>query len=318
VDEFAAPFIRLRLVDFALLLGVVVVVSVGFFLLLRRATAPLDVITVAADRVGRGDFDPALPPAGGDEVGRLSAAFALMTTRVREMIAQVEASRQMGVLGRFAAELSHEVRNPLTAIKINLQGLERDAREGRIPDESRRAVELALREIRRLDLAVKAALKTGRPPAEPQPFRLHALFQDAIELLRPQATGQGVTIRADLAARYDGASGDAEAVRGAVLNLLLNALEAMPRGGSLSLSTANVVTEGRSMLELRVRDTGPGIPAGIRDRVFRPFFTTKDQGTGLGLSMALQTFRAHGGGVALGDTHVGTELVVTIPVQEGA
>lgn len=318
VDEFAAPFIRLRLVDFALLLGVVLAVSLGFFFLLRRATASLDRITVAADRVGRGDFDPVLPPAGGDEVGRLSAAFALMTTRIREMIAQVEASRQMGVLGRFAAELSHEIRNPLTAIKINLQGLERDAREGRIPDESRRAVDLALREIRRLDLAVKAALKTGRPPAEPQPFRLHALLQDAIELLRPQATGQGVTIRADLAARDDGASGDAEAIRGAVLNLLLNALEAMPRGGSLSLATANVTTEGRIMLELRVRDTGPGIPAGIRDRIFRPFFTTKDQGTGLGLSMALQTLRAHGGGVALGDTHLGTELLVTIPVQEGA
>jgi len=177
-------------------------------------------------------------------------------------------------------------------------------------------VELALREIRRLDLAVKAALKTGRPPADPQPFRLHPLLQDAIGLIRPQAAGQGVTIHPDLAARHDAASGDAEAVRGAVLNLLLNALEAMPGGGRLALTTGNVTAEEKVMLELRVKDTGPGIPSDIRDRVFRPFFTTKGQGTGLGLSMALQTFRAHGGGVALGDTNDGTEIVVTIPVQE--
>jgi signal transduction histidine kinase len=318
VDEFAAPFIRLRLVDFALLLGVVLAVSIGFFLLLRRATASLDRITLAADRVGRGDFDPALPPGGSDEVGRLSSAFALMTTRIREMIGQVEASRQMGVLGRFAAELSHEIRNPLTAIKINLQGLERDAREGRIPDDSRRAVDLALREIRRLDLAVKVALKTGRPPAEPQPFQFHRLLQDAVELIRPQAAGQGVAITTALSAERDHASGDAEAVRGAVLNLLLNALEAMPGGGRIALTTGNVTVEGRIMLELRVRDSGPGIPAEIRDRVFRPFFTTRDQGTGLGLSMALQTFRALGGGVTLGDASDGAEIVVTIPVQEAA
>ncbi len=314
VDEFADPFIRLRLFDLGLLVAVVLAVSIGFFLLLRRATASLDGITLAADRVGRGDFSPALPPSGSDEVGRLAGAFRLMTDRIREMIAQIETSRQMGVLGRFAAELSHEIRNPLTAIKINLQGLERDARDGRIPTDSRRAVELALREIGRLDLAVKAALKTGRPAAEPSPFAVAAVLLQAVELIRRQAAAQGVTVHCPTGELDTQATGDAEAIHGAFLNLLLNAIEAMPAGGNLWLTTARPTVDGIDLIEVRIRDEGPGIPPSMRDRVFLPFFTTKEQGTGLGLSMALHTIRVHGGSLAIEDAGGrGAEVVVTIP-----
>jgi signal transduction histidine kinase len=303
------------LLDLAVLLAVVVAVSVAFFLLLGRATASLDGLTMAADRVGRGDLNPDLPPAGTDEVGRLSAAFGLMTARIREMIAQVETSRQMGVLGRFAAELSHEIRNPLTAIKINLQGLARDARDGRLPDDSRRAIDMALREIKRLDLAVKTALRTGRPPADPRPFHLHEVLAESVELVRPQAQERGVQVRVSLDATGDVLSGDGEAIRGAVLNLLLNAIEAMTAGGTLRVTTSSQERDGAPVIDVRIRDDGPGIPPELRDRVFRPFFTTKHEGTGLGLSVALQTVRAHAGTLTLGDAEPGTELAITLPVR---
>jgi signal transduction histidine kinase len=316
LDEFAGPFVRLRLLDLAVLFAVVLAVSIGFFLLLRRATASLDRMTIAADRVGRGDFNPELPSPGSDEVGRLSAAFGLMTARIREMIAQVESNRQMGVLGRFAAELSHEIRNPLTAIKINLQGLSRDAKEGRIPEDSRRAVDMALREISRLDLAVKTALKTGKPPAEPRPFRVHEVLAASVDLVRPQAAEHGVTLHTALDAALDRHAGDAEAIRGAVLNLLLNAIEAMPTGGNVWVTTTALNDGAAPRLEIRIRDDGPGIPAELRDRVFRPFFTTKAEGTGLGLSVALQTIRAHGGSLTLGESGgPGTEIVIFLPVH---
>jgi len=295
---------------------VVLAGSIGFFLLLRRATASLDRITIAADRVGRGDFNPELPAPGSDEVGRLAAAFGAMTARIREMIAQVEASRQMGVLGRFAAELSHEIRNPLTAIKINLQGLERDARDGLIPPESKRAVDMALREIRRLDLAVKTALKTGKPPAEPRLFQAHRVLAESVELVRPQAAEHGVTLHTAFEAREDTLSGDAESIRSAVLNVLLNAVEAMPAHGNVWVETENANRDSMPAVVIRIRDDGPGIPAELRDRVFRPFFTTKTEGTGLGLSVALQTARAHGGALTLGDPATkGTEVVLELPVH---
>lgn len=311
VDEFAAPFVRLRLTDLGLLIGVVAIVALAFAWLLKRSMGSLEAVTLAADRVGAGDLSPDLPPAGRDEVGRLSAAFGTMTARIREMIGQVEASRQTAVLGRFAAELSHEIRNPLTAIKISLQGLERDAREGRIPEASLASVRMALREIRRLDDAVRVALRAGRPAAEPMPVALHGVVTEAVDLLAPQAAAQGVTIRRALDAGRDECLGDAEALRGALVNILLNAVEAMPKGGIVSVTTAARPGE---TIEIRVADEGPGIPPELRERIFKPFFTTKDGGTGLGLSLALQTARAHGGTLSLADVPRGAEVVITVPL----
>jgi len=310
-DEFAGPFVRQRVLDLTLLVGVVVFMALAFTLLVHRATRSLDALTRAADRVGSGDLTPELPPAGPDEVGHLARAFRTMTTRLREMIAQVEASRQTAVLGRFAAELSHEIRNPLTAIKISLQGLDRDAREGRIPESSRESVRMALREIRRLDDAVRAALQAGRPPAAPQPFGIHDLLDDAVSLLRPQAAAGGIVIERGTATRAEGL-GDREALRGALVNILLNAIEALPRGGTVRVSTT---ITGEDVIEIRVADDGPGIPSAIRDRVFTPFFTTKDGGTGLGLSLALQAVRAHGGSLTLAEVSRGTEVIVSLRIR---
>jgi signal transduction histidine kinase len=228
------------------------------------------------------------------------------------MIAQIEAGRQTAVLGRFAAELSHEIRNPLTSIKINLQGLERDAREGRIPEESRDSVRLALREIRRLDEAVRTALRAGRPPAPPRPFDVSAILKEALALLRPQAAAQGVNIEDHSAAHSTEITGDAEAVRGAFVNVVLNAIEAMPSGGTVRVTALN---GSGPMVEIRIADEGPGIPASVRDKVFTPFYTTKEGGTGLGLSLALQTVRAHGGSLTLANARRGTEVLITLPLR---
>ena len=312
VNEFAGPFVRQRLLDVALLAGVVSLMALAFTWLVDRATRPLDALTRAADRIGAGDLAPELPPPGTDETGRLTRAFSTMTGRIREMIAQVEAGRQTAVLGRFAAELSHEIRNPLTAIKISLQGLERDARDGRIPESSRDSVRMALHEIRRLDDAVRTALRAGRPPAPPRAFDACGTLQEAVELLRPQATAQGVIIESQPATDPAGVVGDEEGLRGALVNVLLNAIEAMPSGGTVQVTTTRADAD---TLEIRIADEGPGIPAAIRDRVFTPFYTTKDGGTGLGLSLALQTVRAHGGTLVLGDPLRGTEVVITLPLR---
>jgi len=311
VNEFAGPFVQQRLVDLALLAGVVALVALAFTWLVHRATRPLDALTMAADRIGAGDLSPALPEPGADEVGRLTRAFSTMTTKIREMIAQIEAGRQTAVLGRFAAELSHEIRNPLTSIKINLQGLERDAREGRIPEESRDSVRLALREIRRLDEAVRTALRAGRPPAPPRPFDVSATLKEALALLRPQAASQGVHIEDHSDSSSNEITGDAEAVRAAFVNVVLNAIEAMPLGGTVRVTALN---ESGGVVEIRIADEGPGIPASVRDKVFAPFYTTKEGGTGLGLSLALQTIRAHGGSLTLADARRGTEVVIALPL----
>lgn len=322
VSEFAPPFIRQRLLDLGLLLLVIAGVSLGFFLLLRRATRPLDQLAAAATRVGQGDLAPDLPPITPDEVGHLTNAFGAMAVRLREMLAQVEASRQTAVLGRFAVELAHEIRNPLTAVKLNLQALDRDGRDGRIPQESRSAVDTSLREVRRIDQALRTALRIGRPAAPGRPYDVRTVLHEAVALLRPEADAHHVHIEPCWDGASSSACGDPEAVRGVFVNLLLNAIQAM--AGTRAAGSGNVVRVdahdallrgGAPAVEIRFHDDGPGIPPEFRDRVFHPFFTTKDQGTGLGLSVALQSVQAMGGTLRCTDAvGPGAEFIVTLPL----
>lgn len=302
MQEFAGPFDRMRTRTLLLLLLVTLTVSAAFVLAIRRATRTLSALTRAADAVGRGDFAPELPPADGtDEVGRLTRAFRLMAAKVGEMLAQVERSRQMAAIGEFAAEIAHEIRNPLTSVKLNLQRIERVVRAGNVPGAASRPLAISLREISRLERVIRGVLHLGRPRAlARRPCALHGCIQAALETVRSQAQRQRIRIETELAAGSDVVPGDAGQVEAALLNLLLNAIEAMPDGGVLRVATwtENRVDETGTIV-IRVADSGPGIPAAGRDRLFRPFYTTKPEGTGLGLATALRTIEEHGGTLAL-------------------
>ena len=136
VDEFSGPFLRTSRLQLMLVVLVTAAVLVAFVLMTGRATRSLQKLTQAADAVAVGDYSPPLPPAGSDEVGRLSAAFAVMVGRVEETLHRIRESMHMAAIGQFASRLSHEIRNPLTSIKLNLQRLERHAAKGRMSDRS--------------------------------------------------------------------------------------------------------------------------------------------------------------------------------------
>lgn len=313
--EFAAPFDRQRTMQLALVLLLAgAVVPTGWFLL-RRATRSLDELTAAADRVGQGDFMPELPRAGRDEVGRLTVAFSAMTQEIRNKVEEIERSRQLAAVGEFAAELSHEIRNPLTAVKLNLQRIERMLERGDAPADAAGPLRIALREIARLDRVVHGSLRLGRPaataPAERRPVSVRALVDGALEPLREQLDAQ----RIRLETRYDDVSVtcDAEELTGALLNLLLNAVEAMPDGGTLRVHTAYAPTARH--VDIYVTDEGRGIAAAVRAGLFRPFTTTKRDGTGLGLALAHRAVEAHGGALTLDDTGAhGTTFRIRLPV----
>jgi len=295
LEEFSGPFQRMRALNLALVLLVIIAVSLASLFLVRRATRSLEELTTAAGDVAQGRFLPVLPSPGSDEVGRLSAAFGTMVDRIREMMAQLQASRQMAAVGEFAAELAHEIRNPLTSIKLNLQRIDRAVAEGGSP-ETAAPVAIALREVGRLERVVTGVLRLGRPrPLERGLVSLHAVANDAMDTIRTEAEASGVRLVHELAADRDTVLGDPDQLRGALLNLLLNSVEAMPHGGELTLTTA---VRGPTV-ELVVRDSGPGIPAHVRPNLFRPFFTTKAEGTGLGLAVAMRAAEEHGGSLEL-------------------
>jgi signal transduction histidine kinase len=299
--EFAPPFEHARSVQLVTVLALTAVIAIAFAHLLRGATRSLEDLTLAADAVGRGNLSPVLPRADGDEVGRLARAFETMVRRVREMIAQVESSRQMAVVGEFASQIAHEIRNPLTSIKLNLQGLARDARTGRVPPDSAAAVDICLLEIERLDGVVGGVLTLAQTtPTHLVRASVHAIVRDALRVISAQASASGVQIETELRSTADAVECDPARLHAALLNIVLNALAAMPNGGRLRASTETLVeANGQRRLLLRISDTGPGVAVDDRDRIFRPFHTTRPNGTGLGLPIARRTIDAHGGHLTL-------------------
>lgn len=324
VAEFAGPFTRTRHLQLALLLLVTVAVFLAFVLLTGRATRSLGRLTAAADAVAAGDYAPVLPPAGSDEVGRLAAAFGVMVARVDETLRRVRESRHMAAVGEFASRLSHEIRNPLTSIKLNLQRLERHADRGRLPTECISPLVTSLEEVQRLDRVVRAALGMARlRPLARDPCSLHAVVARALAALHPQLEQQGISVAEDLAANRDIVMGDAEALKGVFLNLFLNAAEAMVEGGALRISSEVGAKTGGgvAMIRVRVADQGPGVSPEVAERIFEPFFSTKGEGTGFGLPLALSTVEDHGGALRLekpttGGT--GAVFVVELPLATTA
>jgi signal transduction histidine kinase len=322
VAEFAPPFQRARSLQLLVVLTVTGAITLMFAQLLRRATRSLEELTRAADAVGAGNLAPTLPLAGPDEVGRLSAAFEVMTGRLREMIAQVETSRQLAIVGEFASQLAHEIRNPLTSMKLNLQGLARDARSAEFPTTSSASIDICLREIGRLDHVVGGVLALAHTaPADSVPCSLNAIAEQSLRVIREQAATQRVALVTEFGLNPDIVLADASRLQGAVLNLVLNALAAMPAGGTLTVRTEAALLDGRHFGRLHVIDTGAGIGQEERERVFRPFHTSRPGGTGLGLPIARRTVEAHGGRLVLADPgapDAGAWFIMELPLAMDA
>lgn len=299
VDEFAPPFLRTRTVNLVVMLLVAAAITLAFLLMTRRATSSLEQLTTAADDVAHGELSPQLPPEGSDEVGRLSRAFGLMVEEVRRMLERVEETRDMAVLGEFASQISHEIRNPLTSIKLNLQSLSRDVEAGRVPEDSAAPVRISLREVGRLERSVQRVLGMARThPPERVPCAVHQVLDHAIEAVASQLEAQDVDLERRFRADCDRVLADPEDLEGVFVNLLVNAAEAMPEGGTVRVATSTHDRPARS-IRVRVSDEGPGVPAEIRGQIFRPFVSTKASSTGFGLALARRTVEAHGGRIDL-------------------
>ena len=293
----------------------------AFSILLRQVTGSVADLTRAAERVAGGDLRPWLPAPRDDEMGRLTLAFSEMTDRLRDMVAQVDRTGRLAVLGKLSAYLAHEIRNPLSAVKMNLQRLQRWQQAGELPERAAGPIEVSLNEVGRLSTAVSNILQLA--PGKPAPreiVSLHELVSDAARLLDSEFTRSGVGLRWELEAELDRVVGQPGPLKGVVINLMINALDAQPNGGQLLIRSAlkpGTATAPGPKLELRFRDAGPGVPPKIQDRIFEPFFTTKEGGSGVGLAVVAQTIRDHGGELYLEDrlrVDEGAEFVIRLPL----
>lgn len=228
--------------------------------------------------------------------GALALENAALYEQQRLRLERLHRAERLAAAGQLAAGAAHEIRNPLTAIRSTLQYLTRETGDA----ESRQMIEELLEEADRIDRTVGELLRLTREGRfEPVLVDLVEILERSLNLVETQAERQKVVIHRQLGLRFMNIRGDPDLLRQLFLNLLLNALQAMPDGGELIVRGKRVEPVFGSPVETRVQleivDTGCGIPGEILERVFDPFFTTKSEGTGLGLAISHRIVERHQG-----------------------
>jgi signal transduction histidine kinase len=281
-------------------------------LITGRMTRSLRRLSAAAAAVSRGDLEQRMEDLGTDEVGQVARAFNTMTESLRRTLRELASRESLAAVGEFAASLAHEIRNPLTAIRVDLQSLEE-----KLPKESglRERLESALAEIERLNLTVKDTLQVARrgqagsdlidvtDPVSAAARAASPLFEARGAILNVhETTNPPIAVR-----------GDAGALEQLFLNIIQNAAQALDAGGEAAV---RIGRDGGSAV-VTIEDGGSGIPPEDLERVFDPLFSTKEGGTGLGLTIARRIARAAGGDVQVESSiGNGTTVEIRLPLAD--
>ena len=302
-------------------LGVLLVTTLitGYFV--WRFTRPIKELSVAARKVAGGNFDVQVDSERRDEMGTLASAFNEMTAklgRARELEFQLHQAEKGAVVGRLAAAIAHEIRNPLNYINLTLDHL----RSSFAPaDESKRATFVRLTdqlktEVARINRHITDFLKYSRPSKlELQELDIRAEAEDALRLVEGRADECGIETRILQDGTLPHVMGDRESLRSVFTNLVINAVEAIDGdGGSVSIKLSET---GQNSVKVEIIDTGHGIAADDISKVFEPYFSTKETGTGLGLAIVKKAIDDHGGTISVASREgTGTTFTIILPAKE--
>lgn len=308
-------------------------VSVGLltgFMLQRQVLRPLAALMAGIRRLGEGHTGPPLPIERADELGRVAEAFNTMaeqldaahrklveeSERALELERQLRHAQTLAVAGRLATALAHEVGTPLNIISGRAEVLLQT-----LPADDRRRDELSIivGQIDRIAGIIRSLLDTVRPDVPKiQRVDVGAVVDRLLPLLRHAARRQQVTLDADVPPALPPVLADPNQLQQLVINLVVNAIEAVSENGAVRVEAAEEAAGGREGVRLVVRDTGPGIAAELRGVVFDPFFTTKPpgRGTGLGLTICRDIVKEHRGRIQVEEANGGGAAIsVWLPVE---
>lgn len=303
----------------AALAALTLAVGIAMTLLTSALLRPLAAVTARAEVVARGDLRPRAAIRDDSEIGELSQTFERMVKAIAAARAEVVQAERLATIGKMAAHVTHEIRNPLSSIGLNLELLEEELRTTAPPAETEEREALTLlaairAETARLSRIAEQYLSIARRPAPTLELEsIGDIVRELAAFLKPELAKARVALELRVAADAPEIPADEAQLRQAFLNLIRNAREAMPEGGTLTIDVARGESGG---VQITIEDTGVGIPEDVRASVFDPFFTTKQRGTGLGLAVTREIIEVHGGHITCEARRPkGTRFKVKLPMS---
>jgi signal transduction histidine kinase len=300
-----------------LLMAAVPLLAVAFgAVFIRGFTHPITELLTATRKLKAGNLEYRVPRLR-DEYGELASSFNEMSESLKQHCARMQWAEQLVVLGELAGGLAHEMKNPLAGIKASL---ELAVSAPSLDEENRESLRMSSEQLKRIEVLLKNLLNFARPP---KPLSLLTDVNDVLDATLTLAQkhprfqrgdGSAVAMIRDFAQGLPPTLADPLQLQQVFMNLLLNAADAMPGGGIVTVRTALDAASGS--LRVTVRDTGHGIDEGAAEKIFQPFFTTKAAGTGLGLAISRRLVEQHGGDISADmAAGGGASFTVTLPVR---
>jgi two-component system NtrC family sensor kinase len=325
-DVMARLMVFRRLFLILIVVDSLVIIGFGSFLLARAVVNPLKRLVAVAQRIGSGDVGHRAQVENENEIGQLATAFNQMVSRLAEKQLDLEKtikklrdtqtelvnSEKLASVGRIAAGVAHEIGNPLASVLGHTEILHKRLKRKKINDKEvlLDLVERMRKETERINRIIKDLLQFSKPPSLPrEDVDINRLIHDALDLVRVQERFQDIEFTLSLEEHLPLAQGNRDQLQQVLINILINAADAMPHGGTIVISSA----KERGGVLIAIKDTGVGIAPEDLGRIYDPFYTTKspDKGTGLGLSISLKIIDELGGRLkvqsAIGK---GTEFIV--------
>ena len=275
---------------------------------------PVRRLAAATERIASGDLSQEIAVKSKDELGLLTQSFNRMIRNLREIQSELIRSEKLISLGRLSAGVAHEIRNPLNAMKGAIVYLQRRKPGDPLIEEY---TQLILEEIERLDLFVTEFLYFAKQSA-PKPVltNLNDLIHNTLTLFDERLRQKTIRVTERLDPALSSVYVDPHQMEQVLLNLVINAIDAMPHGGVLDVSSLADGVGAKPKAVIRFRDNGVGIPEHQLRNVFDPFYSTKEGGTGLGLPISLGIVESHGGELRIQSVEgQGTEAVIELPAS---
>jgi len=289
-------------------------VGLAFFLI-RGLTGPVNSLLNATRRLKAGDLDYRINGLS-DEFGEVAASFNEMADSLKKQMHEMQRTEQLRVSGEMAAGLAHEIRNPLTGMKVSIEVL---LSELNIEERDKDVLVKVIEQIRNIELLMKNLLNYARPVAsQPVMFNVNKILEKTIYFIEKHpsfvAGYPSKQLIRELDKKLPDIFGDPQQLQQVFLNLLLNAADAVPEGGNITVKTIH--DRQANTVAVLLRDTGKGIPLELIEKIFNPFFTTKGKGTGLGLAVSRRIVEDHGGSIEVfNNVSSGVTFTVTLPVK---